>query len=46
MGSRAKMLFDEHGVQVLVGAPAETPETLVNQFLGQSLSLGDNVCDH
>lgn len=46
MGSRAKMLFDEHGVQVLVGAPAETPETLVNQFLGQGLSLGDNVCDH
>lgn len=46
MGSRAQLLFAEQQIQVLVGAPADTPENLVQAFLGGSLQSGENVCDH
>ena len=46
MGSRAKDLFEEKGIEVVVGAPCESPERVVEQFLAGELALGDNVCDH
>lgn len=46
MGSRAKSLFEEKGIEVVVGAPCETPERVVEQFLAGEIELGDNVCDH
>jgi len=46
MGQRAQDLFTEQGVKVLVGAPAETPEKLVADFLAETLQVGENVCDH
>lgn len=46
MGQRAHGLFAEQGVQVIVGAPAETPERLVAEYLGGSLVTGENICDH
>ena len=46
MGIRAQQFFTEYGVEVLVGAPAESPEEIVKQFLDGSLKTGDNVCDH
>lgn len=46
MGQRAQGLFAENGIQVVVGAPADTPETLVLAFLNGTLKTGDNVCDH
>ena len=46
MGRRAQQLFAEQGIQVAVGAPADTPEDLVAAYLNGTLSLGDNVCDH
>jgi len=46
MGSRAQNLFAENGIQVVVGAPAETPETLVAHYLTGTLVSGTNVCDH
>ena len=46
MGARAQALFAQNGIKVLVGAPAETPETLVNAFLAGTLVSGQNVCDH
>jgi predicted Fe-Mo cluster-binding NifX family protein/predicted RNA-binding Zn-ribbon protein involved in translation (DUF1610 family) len=46
MGQRAQALFKEHGVKVLVGAPAETPESLVETYLAGTLQSGENVCDH
>ena len=46
MGSRAKSLFEEKGIEVVVGAPCETPERVVEQFLAGELALGDNACDH
>lgn len=46
MGQRAQALFAEHGIEVVIGAPAETPENLVNSYLAGTLQSGENVCDH
>lgn len=46
MGSRAQGLFAEQGIAVVVGAPAETPETIVAEYLAGTLKTGGNVCDH
>jgi predicted Fe-Mo cluster-binding NifX family protein len=46
MGQRAQSLFSENGIEVLVGAQAESPELLVAGFLAGTLQTGANVCDH
>jgi ATP-binding protein involved in chromosome partitioning len=46
MGSRAQQLFSENGIKVVTGAPADTPESLVHQYLTDNLVTGANVCDH
>ncbi|MBN1103467.1 MAG: P-loop NTPase [Deltaproteobacteria bacterium] len=46
MGSRAQQLFAENGIKVVVGATMDSPESLVNQYLANSLVTGSNVCDH
>ena len=46
MGQRALGLFAQQGLQVVLGAPAETPEKLVSDYLAGTLTVGENVCDH
>ncbi len=46
MGNRAQQLFNQQGIEVVVGAPSETPEKLVAAYLDGSLQAGDNLCDH
>lgn len=46
MGARAMGMFNEFGIQVVTGAPALPPETLVGQYLNRTLRTGANVCDH
>ncbi len=46
MGSRAQGLFTGQDIQVVVGAPAETPEKLVAEYLAGTLQAGENICDH
>lgn len=46
MGQHAIRLFNERGVNVFVGAPAQTPEELVDGFLKGTLSFNANYCDH
>ncbi|MEE4263031.1 MAG: NifB/NifX family molybdenum-iron cluster-binding protein [Desulfobacteraceae bacterium] len=46
MGARALELFAQNNIQVIVGAPALTPEELVKQYLDNTLQTGGNVCDH
>ncbi|NLZ60854.1 MAG: ATPase [Lentisphaerae bacterium] len=46
MGQRAQQLFQQQGVEVLVGAAAQSPESLVQAYLDGSLKGGENVCDH
>lgn len=44
MGGRAVSLFEQAGVKVLTGCPAESPEELARQFLGGTLLPGGGVC--
>jgi predicted Fe-Mo cluster-binding NifX family protein len=46
MGQRAKDLFTSRGIEVIVGASAESPEKIVTEFMTGSLKVGENVCDH
>jgi ATP-binding protein involved in chromosome partitioning len=46
MGTKAQELFNQKGIKVITGAPMDSPESLVNQYLSGSLVTGDNVCDH
>jgi len=46
MGMRAQQLFTQYGITVLVGAPADHPQTLVQSWLEGTLACGANVCDH
>ena len=46
IGQRAKALFAEQGIQVIVGAQEDTPDRLVASFIAGELKIGENVCDH
>jgi len=46
MGQRAQGLFAEHGIKVVIGAPADFPEQLVADYLAGTLQSGENICDH
>jgi len=46
MGARAQGLFEESGIQVVVGAPSLPVSEIVSQYLAGTLAVGDNVCDH
>jgi predicted Fe-Mo cluster-binding NifX family protein/predicted RNA-binding Zn-ribbon protein involved in translation (DUF1610 family) len=46
LGQRALGLFAQQGIHVVTGAPAETPERLVAEYLAGTLAVGTNVCDH
>ena len=46
MGGRAQGLFQQQNIDVIVGAPSEAPESVVNAWLQGALETGDNVCDH
>lgn len=46
MGASAQQLFDQNGIKVITGAPLDSPESLVHQYLSDNLVTGDNACDH
>lgn len=46
MGRRAQDLFTARDIKVVVGAPAESTETLVEAYLAGTLTSGANACDH
>ncbi len=46
MGVRAQQLMGENGIEVVTGAPADTPEALVKGYLEKTLETGANLCDH
>ena len=46
MGIRARTLFAENRIEVVLGAPAEDAETIVRAFLEGTLETGANICDH
>lgn len=46
MGQRAQDLFSQNDIEVVVGAPTDTPEKVVSAYLAGSLEAGRNTCDH
>lgn len=46
MGARAQALFEQSGIEVVVGAPVATPADIVAAYLDGSLETGANLCDH
>ena len=46
MGQRAQSLFNQNGIEVVVGAPAEDPQVLARTWLEGKLASGENICDH
>jgi predicted Fe-Mo cluster-binding NifX family protein len=46
MGQQAQQLLKEKGIEVIIGAPMDSPEFLANQYLSNTLMAGENVCDH
>ena len=46
MGSRAKMLLAQNGIDVVIGATAVGPEAIATAYLDGSLQTGTNICDH
>ena len=46
MGQRAIQIFNQHKINVFVGAPQQAPKQLVEAFLKSELELTSNYCDH
>ena len=44
MGGRPMAIFAQNGVKVIAGCPELEIETVVNQFLNDSLTTGENSC--
>ena len=45
MGHRAQGLFSQQGIEVMLGALANSPDEIIASFLNGSLEGGANVCD-
>lgn len=46
MGKRAIQIFNNHGVNVFVGAPQIKSRKLVEGYLDKSIDFSANYCDH
>ena len=46
MGQRARELFAQNNVKVVVGAPELPAEALASAYVNNTLETGDNACDH
>ena len=46
MGNRAIQIFNQHNINVFVGAPKLPAAELVNGFLTDSIRFTANYCDH
>jgi len=45
MGGRASSIFQQNGIEVVIGAPCEKPEDIVMAYFNGTLSTGGNFCD-
>ena len=46
MGPRAIQLFEQRGIQVVLGAPSVSPREAAEAFLADNLQTGDSSCNH
>lgn len=46
MGQKAQNLFAENNIQVCIGVAEGSPAELVQKYLDNKLTTGQNLCDH
>ena len=46
MGQRARQIFEQNNIDVIVGAADNHPQELTMQYLTGKLQCGKNICDH
>ena len=46
MGSRAQDIFRQNNITVVIGTIESDPEKAVLSHLNDTLTTGDNICDH
>jgi predicted Fe-Mo cluster-binding NifX family protein len=46
MSENAQQLLKGNGIEVIMGAPKDSPESLAHQYLTNTLVAGENRCDH
>ena len=46
MGSRAQDLFNQNRIKVALNVLGDDPEKVVMDYVGGTLKIGDDVCDH
>ena len=46
MGMRAQSLFNQFGIQVVLGSPSGDPKDIAQAYINGTLETGENVCDH
>ena len=46
MGGKARDLFAENGIRLVLGVPEQEPRALADDFLQGRLVAGVNFCDH
>lgn len=46
MGMKAQEFFQQFGIQVVVGAPADHSQNVILSWLKGELITGGNICDH
>lgn len=46
MGQRAKDLFSQSGIKVVVGVTGGTPDEIASSYLNDTLQVSENACNH
>jgi ATP-binding protein involved in chromosome partitioning len=46
IGEQAQQLLEKSGIEVIIGAPMDSPASLTKQYLSGTLVTGASVCDH
>jgi predicted Fe-Mo cluster-binding NifX family protein len=46
MGRKARELFEQNSIAVVIGASERSPELIVSCYLHDSLNTGENICGH
>jgi predicted Fe-Mo cluster-binding NifX family protein len=46
MGQRAQMLLKQFQIDVITAVAPDTPEQLALNYMNDTLTMGENICDH
>jgi len=46
MGHKARELFEQNSITVVIGAAEKNPELIATSYMHGSLNTGENICGH